>query len=174
MTLLLALAGCAGGPPERRADAGFRDGPIALADPRGADAVVTALSFVDLPYRYGGNSAATGFDCSGFTRHVYAHSVGLQLPRRSDEQAGAAGLQAVSRDALQPGDLVFFDTLGRAYSHVGIYVGDGRFVHAPKTGAQVRVESLRGPYWSRRFRGAWRAASPARAAASPSPAAVDF
>lgn len=135
---------------------------------RAADLVITALNFLGLPYRRGGSSVEAGFDCSGFTRHIFEQSLGLVLPRRVDEQAGAAGLVAVRRNELQPGDLVFFNTLKRTFSHVGIYVGDGKFIHSPKPGAQVRVENMRYAYWTRRYSGA-RRASAAVADASPNP-----
>ncbi len=122
------------------------------------DLVLAALNFLDTPYRLGGNDHAQGFDCSGFTRHVFQVALGLALPRRADEQANAAGLVAIERDALVPGDLVFFNTLQRAFSHVGIYVGEGRFVHAPRSGSAVRVEDMRDRYWALRFDGARRAA----------------
>jgi cell wall-associated NlpC family hydrolase len=127
------------------------------------------MNFLGVRYRRGGNSADEGFDCSGFTRHVFESTLGLVLPRRADEQARAAGLQPVGRDELAPGDLVFFNTLKRRFSHVGIYVGDGKFVHAPRSGARVRVEDLRQGYWAKRYNGARRAepvaAAPAAAAA---------
>lgn len=146
--------------PARLADA-----PRALARRAGgaaSDLVVSALGFLGIAYRRGGNSADEGFDCSGFTRHVFEHSLGLILPRRADEQARLPGLLAIRLDQLEPGDLVFFDTMRRAFSHVGIYVGDGRFIHAPRSGAHIRLEDMRGPYWARRFNGARRA--PAAAA----------
>jgi hypothetical protein len=124
---------------------------------RAADLTLAAVNFIGTPYRWGGTSADDGFDCSGFTRHVFELALGLVLPRRSDEQARAAGLQPVARDQLEPGDLVFFNTLRRSFSHVGIYIGDGRFVHAPRRGAAVRIESLQGPYWAKRYNGARRA-----------------
>src|SRR5450631_579485 len=119
--------------------------------------VLTAMNFLGVPYRRGGNSADGGFDCSGFTRRVFETGLGLVLPRRADEQAKAAGLVAVKRDELQPGDLVFFNTLRRTFSHVGIYVGDGKFIHSPRPGGEVRVEDLRFVYWAKRFSGARRA-----------------
>jgi cell wall-associated NlpC family hydrolase len=125
---------------------------------RASELVVSAMNFLGVPYKLGGNDATTGFDCSGFTRHLFEMSFGLVLPRRVDEQASAAGLVKVPRQELQPGDLVFFNTLRRTFSHVGIYVGDGRFIHAPRTGAQVRVENMSGAYWSKRFTGARRVA----------------
>ena len=123
-----------------------------------SDLVVSAMSFLCVAYRRGGNSAEEGFDCSGFTRHIFELSVGLVLPRRADEQARLAGLSQVERDQLQPGDLVFFNTMRRAFSHVGIYVGGGKFIHSPRSGARVRVEDMGGAYWSRRYDGARRAA----------------
>lgn len=123
-----------------------------------SELVLGAMGFLGVPYRRGGSSAEGGFDCSGFTRHVFEHSVGLLLPRRADEQARHAALRAVRRDELRPGDLVFFNTLRRAFSHVGIYVGDGKFIHAPRAGAEVRIEDMRAAYWQRRFDGARRAA----------------
>jgi cell wall-associated NlpC family hydrolase len=142
-----------------------------VGDPT-ADMVLAAMNFLDVPYRRGGNDGDTGFDCSGFTRHVYGLSLGLALPRRVDEQAGASGLVKVQRSELRPGDLVFFNTLRRTYSHVGIYIGEGRFIHSPRTGAQVRVEDMRTAYWNTRYTGARRAglvasATPVAAAAVP-------
>nr|WP_310734576.1 C40 family peptidase [Azohydromonas caseinilytica] len=123
---------------------------------RASDLVLSAMDFLGVPYRRGGNSAETGFDCSGFTRHVFERTLGLVLPRRADEQAKADGLENVARDELKPGDLVFFNTLRRTFSHVGIYVGDGKFIHAPRTGQVVRMEDMREAYWARRFTGARR------------------
>lgn len=158
--------------PTRPEDRAADPVPPATAEPtlarqvrdRASELVVSAMNFLGVPYKLGGNDAATGFDCSGFTRHLFEMSFGLVLPRRVDDQASAAGLVKVPRQELQPGDLVFFNTLRRTFSHVGIYVGDGRFIHAPRTGAQVRVEDMRGAYWSKRFTGARRVAD---AAASP-------
>jgi len=122
-----------------------------------SDLVGSAMNFIGVPYKRGGNSADTGFDCSGFTRVVYENSLGLLLPRKVDEQAKASGLAVVKRTELKPGDLVFFNTLKRTFSHVGIYVGDDKFIHAPRSGAEVRVESLGVKYWAKRFSGARRA-----------------
>ncbi|MEY4564145.1 MAG: hypothetical protein RLZZ618_3422 [Pseudomonadota bacterium] len=134
--------------------------------------VVSSMNFLGVRYRRGGNSAEEGFDCSGFTRHVFENSLGLILPRRADEQATAPGLKKVQKDELQPGDLVFFNTLKRTFSHVGIYVGEGKFIHAPRSGSVVRVEDMRFAYWSKRFTGARRADvdSPNTAAAAAVPA----
>src|SRR5450755_5135108 len=109
---------------------------------RASEMVLTALNYVGVRYRRGGNSEETGFDCSGFTRHVVGSSLGLILPRRADEQASAPGLVTVKSEDLQPGDLVFFNTLKRTFSHVGIYIGENRFVHAPRPGGEVQTEDM--------------------------------
>ncbi|AIJ46885.1 hydrolase [Comamonas testosteroni TK102] len=119
-----------------------------------SDLVVTAMGFLGVPYRLGGTNAETGFDCSGFVRAIYSQTMGKVLPRVSAEQANAT--QQIDRNDLKPGDLVFFNTMRRTFSHVGIYVGDGKFIHAPRTGASVRVESMQTSYWARRFDGARR------------------
>jgi cell wall-associated NlpC family hydrolase len=128
---------------------------------RASEMVITAMNFLGVPYRRGGNTPDEGFDCSGFTRHIFEHSLGLVLPRRADQQARDEQLRQVKKTELEPGDLVFFNTMRRAFSHVGIYVGDGKFIHAPRTGAEVRVEDMSASYWSRRFNGARRAPVPA-------------
>ncbi|MEK8027221.1 C40 family peptidase [Pseudaquabacterium rugosum] len=133
-----------------------------------SDLVMQAMNFLGVPYRFGGNTEESGFDCSGFTRHIFENSVGLVLPRRAEEQARSAGLLDINRTELKPGDLVFFNTMKRAFSHVGIYVGDGKFIHAPRTGAAVRIEDMRQSYWASRFDGARRA--DLSAAATPRPA----
>ncbi|MDB5930470.1 MAG: hypothetical protein JWR60_2177 [Polaromonas sp.] len=119
--------------------------------------VVNAMGFLGVPYKRGGNTAETGFDCSGFVVSVYQQSIGLLLPRKAEQQAAAT--QQIAQNDLQPGDLVFFNTMRRAFSHVGIYVGNGKFIHAPKPGAEVRVESMGGSYWQHRFDGARRVAA---------------
>lgn len=128
---------------------------------RTAEAVIAAMNFLGVPYRRGGNSADEGFDCSGFTRHIFELTLGLVLPRRVDDQASASGLVDVARNELRPGDLVFFNTLKRTFSHVGIYIGDGKFIHSPRSGSEVRIEDMRYAYWSQRFTGARRAAAAA-------------
>ncbi len=122
-----------------------------------SDLVMTAMNFLGVPYRLGGSSEQSGFDCSGFTRHIFENSIGLVLPRRADEQATTAGLLNIHRAELKPGDLVFFNTMRRTFSHVGIYVGDDKFIHAPRAGGAVRIEDMRSSYWERRFTGARRA-----------------
>lgn len=117
--------------------------------------LVHALQTIGVKYRLGGRSPATGFDCSGLITHVFEQAWGILLP------AGTAALSKVGMPVmklkeLEPGDLVFYNTRNRPYSHVGIYLGDGRFLHAPRPGAHVRVENLFTPYWRQRFDGARR------------------
>ena len=114
----------------------------------------TAMGMIGIPYRFGGTSADTGFDCSGFVRAIYQDTVGHLLPRRADEQAKAT--QKIDKKELKPGDLVFFNTMRRAFSHVGIYVGNGQFIHSPSKGKTVRVEDMNTSYWAKRFNGARR------------------
>lgn len=116
--------------------------------------VMQAMSLMGVPYRYGGNSETTGFDCSGLVRHLYEKSVGQLLPRRAVDQARAT--EVIDRKELQVGDLVFFNTMRRAFSHVGIYMGDGKFIHSPRAGQSVRIEDMRTAYWQKRFNGARR------------------
>ena len=121
-----------------------------------SDVVVEALSLLGTPYRFGGSSPDIGFDCSGLVRHVFASVLNWNLPRRAEEISGVG--HPVSRTELQPGDLVFFNTRRFAFSHVGIYLGESRFIHAPSTGGYVRIENMRAGYWTARFNGARRVA----------------
>lgn len=133
--------------------------PVSFVDRATAtvqDAIDQAVDLLGIRYRRGGSSPEAGFDCSGFVSHVFNEGLGLVLPRSSKEmsQAGAA----INPDQLRPGDLVFFDTMRKAFSHVGIYLGDNQFVHAPRSGGRVRIEDLRQSYWAKRFNGARRVA----------------
>ena len=121
---------------------------------KASELVMQAMGLLGVPYKSGGTSEEKGFDCSGFVRYMYEKSVGLVLPRRAEEQAKVT--EEISRSELKPGDLVFFNTLKRTFSHVGIYVGDGKFIHAPRPGKAVRVDDMREAYWQQRFNGARR------------------
>ncbi len=116
--------------------------------------VGNALGLLGVPYRYGGNTPEQGLDCSGFVKLVFAQTLGIILPRRADEM-GKLGHNVATND-LKPGDLVFFNTMRRIHSHVGIYIGEGEFVHSPSTGGRIRVDKLRGSYWNQRFEGGKR------------------
>ena len=134
---------------------------------RTSELVVTAMGFLGVPYRRGGNGIDTGgFDCSGFVKAMYEQTLGMILPRRANEQAAAT--TKIDKQDLQPGDLVFFNTMRHAFSHVGIYVGDGKFIHSPRSGAEVRVEDMGGRYWAQRFDGARRVVPIAGSAATAS------
>jgi cell wall-associated NlpC family hydrolase len=130
---------------------GLVTGAAASPRPAAAELVLAALNFLDIQYRFGGNDAREGFDCSGFTRHVFATALGLALPRRAEQQAQAPALRAVGHDELEPGDLVFFNTMNRPHSHVGIYIGEGRFIHSPSNKGKVRIDSLTSGWFATRF-----------------------
>jgi cell wall-associated NlpC family hydrolase len=121
---------------------------------RAREVLVNALSLTGIAYKYGGSTPETGFDCSGFVRYVYQQATSLTLPHgaKAISQLG----KTVSKGELQPGDLVFFNTLKSAFSHVGIYVGNNRFIHSPSSGGGVRVDDMQSSYWNKRFNGAQR------------------
>lgn len=168
--LVEAPATSVGGSAEPGLGQRLRGGASAAGD-WASDLVISAMNFLGVHYRRGGDSVAGGFDCSGFTRHVFESSIGLVLPRRSQEQARSSALQPIERSDLRPGDLVFFNTLRAAFSHVGIYIGDGKFIHSPRSGSTVRVEDMRLAYWQKRYDGARRVAPPTDAAVVALPAA---
>lgn len=113
-----------------------------------------ALNYLDVPYRLGGTDPQTGFDCSGLVVHVFRSTLGLSLPRTARQLASVG--ESIARDALQPGDLVFFNTRGFPFSHVGIYLGNSQFIHAPRPRARVRIDRLDDPAFARRYQGARR------------------
>ena len=157
ITALLLLAGCGGSertrPVPTRDAGGWTD--VRPANPAGANAVLMrAISLVGTPYVYGGNSPEGGFDCSGLVNYVYRDTLDLRLPRTSRALSEYQGPR-IATDRLAPADLVFFGAGGQV-SHVGIYVGEGRFVHAPSTGGTVRLDRLDGPYWRDHYSGARR------------------
>ena len=118
------------------------------------EVLMNALSLTGIKYKYGGSSPETGFDCSGFVRYVFQQAASLTLPHsaRALSQLG----QVIPLEQLKPGDLVFFDTLKSAFSHVGIYLGDSRFIHAPSAGGNINVVNMNDAYWTKRFNGARR------------------
>lgn len=113
-----------------------------------------AVSTLGIHYKYGGNSPENGLDCSGLVRYVFKEALGKDLPRTSAEISHVG--QRVDPHELRPGDLVFYNTLRRGFSHVGIYLGDNKFIHSPSAGGRVRIESMDLSYWKRRFNGARR------------------
>lgn len=118
------------------------------------DLILKGLELVGINYRRGGTNPDSGLDCSGFVQLVFKESIGKLLPRTAKEQSQVG--DTIDRNELKAGDLVFFNTMRRAFSHVGIYLGDNRFVHAPRTGAEVRVEDMSQGYWVKRYNGARR------------------
>ncbi len=121
---------------------------------KAGDVVVGALNMIGVRYRWGGNTPDSGLDCSGFVRYVFQDTLGMALPRRAEEMSHVG--EKVRMSELKPGDLVFFNTMRRAASHVGIYIGDNKFVHSPSTGSTIRVDDLDDGYWEKRFTGARR------------------
>ena len=150
--VLVALVAALSGTPRTALAAG--PGARDAAPPVSSELVLRALSLLGVHYRFGGNSPESGLDCSGLVRYVFREAVGLALPRRAEEMSRVG--EHVNEEELRPGDLVFFNTLRRAFSHVGIYIGEGRFVHAPSTGKEVSVEVIDRRYWQHRFNGGRR------------------
>lgn len=152
VAVLLVLAGCSSTPP---APAPTNAPPARAAHPATAplrnDIALYALSLLDTPYAWGGRGPATGFDCSGLVSHVYKEAAGMKLGGSSVTLGQMS--RPIDPEQKQPGDLVFFNTLGSRHSHVGVYIGNGRFIHAsnPRTG--VRVDLLSNRYYAQRFEG---------------------
>ena len=157
--VLLLLTACAGTPHRRQPT--FKGSHSALADlpPRAPsaasageanDILFRAIGLVGTPYRWGGNTPAGGFDCSGLVDYIYRTAAGIKLPRTSHDMASMDVRKVRRMTQLASGDLVFFD-IGGAISHVGVYVGKGRFVHAPNSGGTVRLDDIDGPYWGDHF-----------------------
>jgi len=128
--------------------------PVVHATDRASSVALQALAHLGTPYRASGLSPQTGFDCSGLVAYVYREGAGLALPRNTFDLSRMG--ESVERSDLRPGDLVFYNTQRREYSHVGIYLGEERFIHAPSSGGEVRVENLDADYWVRRYNGARR------------------
>jgi cell wall-associated NlpC family hydrolase len=155
--LNLILAGCASQsmrPPEAETEPPAATAPVVHATDTASSVAMQALAYLGPPYRTGGLSPQSGFDCSGLVVYVYREGAGLALPRDTYDLSHIG--EPVTRAALKPGDLVFYNTQRRAYSHVGIYLGENRFIHAPSSGGEVRVDNLRADYWMRRYSGARR------------------
>mgnify|MGYP003607074031 FL=1 len=155
MGLLVACGGSGTVRPEPRPTTQRTWADQQPVDPAKANAVLMrAISLVGTPYRYGGNTPEGGFDCSGLVNYVFRDMLDLRLPRTSRELAATQGPR-IATDRLASGDLVFFGSVGQV-SHVGIYVGEGRFVHAPNSGGTVRLDRLDGAWWREHYTGARR------------------
>jgi cell wall-associated NlpC family hydrolase len=145
LLLLLGLVGCTSGGGQSQAPSSQRSN----------DVLIRAIGLVGTPYRFGGNTPASGFDCSGLVDFVFRDAAGMELPRSTRELIDLKAPE-IDRDDLQSGDLVFFSPDGGRISHIGIYVGEGRFVHAPSQGGTVRLDRLDNPYWQKAYREAKR------------------
>jgi cell wall-associated NlpC family hydrolase len=141
------LASCAGLPPTTQTQPA-----TLLARAQSREVVMYALGLIGADYRFGGRNPEAGLDCSGMVSYIYEQAVGLKLPHNAALIARLG--REIEVSALQPGDLVFFNTLDRPFSHVGIYVGDGRFVHAPARDGKVKISSLKSGYYAKRLEAA--------------------
>jgi len=121
---------------------------------RAQDLIMYAMGFLGINYKYGGNTPETGFDCSGFVRHIFSQTIGVTLPRNA--KAMSDNGVNISKHDLKAGDLVFFNTLKREYSHVGIYLGDDRFIHSPSSGGGIEIANMSARYWANRYDGGRR------------------
>jgi cell wall-associated NlpC family hydrolase len=162
-TLLLGTALAWAAPSAHAADIGVADAAPAAATEtaapdgyleRAREVTIHALALIGVRYKWGADTPEKGFDCSGLVGHVFQEVAGIALPRNSQGISKVG--EKVDKSELQPGDLVFFNTRRRPYSHVGIYIGEDRFVHAPRRGSEVQVTSMGGRYWKKRYNGARR------------------
>jgi cell wall-associated NlpC family hydrolase len=177
--VLLPRPGLAAQPATASSHASIVERPVARVLQSAQDLAIYALGLIGVDYRYGGNSPEHGLDCSGLVRYVFQEVVGVTLPRTAREMARLGG--RVAPGDLKAGDLVFFTTRSSPFSHVGIYLGDDRFVHAPHRGGEVEIGTMSQRYWQQRYDGARRLVafvpeliSSARAApADPAPARAD-
>lgn len=148
----LLVAACSS-PPSRP---GSTSGTVAQApravSARGNEVVLYALGLIDTGYRFGGKNPEAGLDCSGMVSYIYREAAGMKVAGSAADLARRA--RAIEFDALQPGDLVFFNTRNQSFSHVGIYIGDARFIHAPSTNGRVRIDRLNDRYYAQRFEAA--------------------
>ncbi|NYS08469.1 C40 family peptidase [Ralstonia pickettii] len=173
LALVCLLSACSSAPTRSTAsrDTGLRTRGASIQDPSAGleEISIEAMALVGTPYRYGGNTPDSGFDCSGLVRYVVQRAAAVNLPRTAAEM-GRRGTSLDRRDVAS-GDLVFFNTTGQPNSHVGIYVGQNRFVHAPATGGTVRLEDMTKSYWASRYVGARRVVAVSNLPDSPAPTA---
>lgn len=132
----------------------MRESAFKSARAAASELILNAMSMLGVNYKYGGKTPETGFDCSGFVTHVFKEAAGVALPHSAHEMSLVG--QRVSTKELQPGDLVFYNTLRRAFSHVGIYIGDDKFIHSPSGGRAVEIVDMNEKYWLKRYQGARR------------------
>lgn len=150
LTVLLLSACSTKGPVDQQAATSYQQ-PSTAFNPAADEVLLRAIGLVGTPYVWGGNTPSSGFDCSGLIGFVYQDVAGIRLPRTTQQMLHMPG-QQVSRNQLQSGDIIFFATAGRGrVSHAGIYVGEGRFVHAPSNGGTVRLDSVNAAYWNKAY-----------------------
>lgn len=157
LILATALAGCASTPAKHKAASKPRPpASVALsslkAEGLGREILMYTLSLLDIDYKFGGSNPDAGLDCSGMVAYIYRNAAGVSLPHNAAQIAALA--RPINNHAMQVGDLVFFNTMNRSFSHMGIYIGDGRFVHAPRSNSVIRVDRLDNRYFASRFEGA--------------------
>ena len=150
--LILLLVSCTGTPARRPAESSIAPRVTNQGGNHGKEVVMYALGLMDVDYRFGGKNPESGLDCSGMVSYIYRHALGIELP------PNAAKIAQIGRDIepsrLVPGDLVFFNTSGKPFSHVGIYLGDDRFIHAPSRNGKIKVSSLKAAYYAKRLEAA--------------------
>ncbi|MCL2831055.1 MAG: C40 family peptidase [Betaproteobacteria bacterium] len=147
------LAACGSSPSRKEPKtAKKRSVPDLPPTERGREVVLYALGLLETGYRFGGKNPEAGFDCSGMVAYVYSNAIGLLVGGSAADIARRG--KSVGRDGLRPGDLVFFNTLNRSFSHVGIYIGEDRFIHAPSTNGSVRIDEMGSDYYASRFEAA--------------------
>ncbi len=145
----LLLAACASKPPAPQAPPQQPSERPPASSPKGNDVVLFALSLLDTGYRFGGKNPEAGLDCSGMVSYIYGRAAGLRVSGSAADIARRG--RPVERAGLRPGDLVFFNTRNAAFSHVGVYIGDDRFIHAPSSNGRVRIDQLGARYFAQRF-----------------------
>lgn len=149
LPVLLALAACGSPAPRPDASADYSAHRPGVASAAASEVVIYALGLMDTGYRFGGKNPQAGLDCSGMVSYVFGHAAGLKVSGSAADIAGRG--RPVERANLRPGDLVFFNTRNQSFSHVGIYIGDARFVHAPSSNGKVRIDRLDNGYFAARF-----------------------
>ena len=150
LTVLLLSACSTKGPVDQQAATSYQQ-PSTAFNPAADEVLLRAIGLVGTPYVWGGNTPSSGFDCSGLIGFVYQEVAGIRLPRTTQQMLHMPG-QQIARNQLQSGDIIFFATAGRGrVSHAGIYVGEGRFVHAPSNGGTVRLDSVNAAYWNKAY-----------------------
>lgn len=148
--VLSFVAGCAG--PGKPGTSQASRKTIVVDPAQRTEVVLTAMALLESNYKYGGTHPVNGFDCSGLVAYVFENAASQRLPHNTADIAGLS--RQISKKQLKAGDFVFFNTLNRPFSHMGIYIGEGRFINAPSTGGQVRIDSLKNPYYEKRFESA--------------------